>query len=239
MNNDQTHRATWARRATSQHTRTPGSRRRSLRHGGGFALALALPLLTAPPAAADLGDAGARHIILVSDGEETCAPPGPSEVARKLKSAGIELVVDDKSSHGNPAILMAEAYLPGEDTRWAHGVSIDNEWAHIQPVGIHTNRLTWDQTPAGAQRANVCTVVENEVRATATSHPVETAVELEAQAVSADGQTSPVQPSETADHAVAADDMSSVLDGPAALAGAVLLGVLAGLGIRAVNSRRG
>ncbi|MFD6335283.1 VWA domain-containing protein [Streptomyces niveus] len=296
-------------------------------------------------AAADLGDSGPRRIILISDGEETCAPPGPCDVARKLKGAGIELVVDtvgfrvgaqarselrciaaatkgtyvdaddadeladrinesvkraltpytangkpvrgaddcaqapriaagqylDQIAYGqqrwykvrlqpgqalrfsggvivgsayeNPAVVKVEAYLPGEETRWAHAVSIDNEWSHIQPVGIRTDRLTWDQIPAGEQSANVCTVVENRVRATATSHPVEIAVEVEGQAVSADGQTSPVQPPGTADPAptpaVAADDMSSVLDGPAALAGAVLLGVLAGLGIRAVSNRSG
>lgn len=45
-------------------------------------------------AAADLGDAGPRRIILVSDGEDTCAPPSPCEVARELKGAGIDLTVD-------------------------------------------------------------------------------------------------------------------------------------------------
>lgn len=296
-------------------------------------------------AAADVGDNGPRRIILVSDGEETCAPPGPCEVARKLKDAGIELVIDavgfrvgaqakrelkciaeatkgtyvdagdaddladelaqsvkraltpydadgrpvrgaddcggaprvaagqylDKISYGqqrwykvrlrpgqalrfsggvivgsayeNPAVVKVEAYLPGQDTRWAHGVSIDNEWSSIQPVGIRTDRLTWDQVPAGAQSADVCAVVDNQVRAASTSYPMEIAVDLEGQAVDPDGQTSPAQPPETArpdpEPAVAADDTSSLLDGPAALAGAVLLGVLAGLGIQAVNSRRG
>lgn len=45
-------------------------------------------------AADDLGDTGPRRIILVSDGEDTCAPPGPCEVARELKGAGIDLTVD-------------------------------------------------------------------------------------------------------------------------------------------------
>lgn len=295
-------------------------------------------------AAADLGDSGPRRIILVSDGEETCAPPGPCEVARRLKGAGIELVVDtvgfrvgaqakrelkciaeatkgtyvdagdadeladelaesvkraltpyeangkpvrgaddcaraprvaagqylDQISYGqqrwykvqlrpgqalrfsggvivgssydNPAIFKTAAYLPGEDTRWAHGVSIDTEWSHIQPVGIRTDRLTWDQVPAGAQSADVCAVVDNQVRAASTPYPVEIAVELEGQAVDPAGQTSPAQPpadpDPDSDPAAAADDTSSLLDGPAALVGAVLLGILAGLGIRTVNSRR-
>ena len=45
-------------------------------------------------AARDLGDEGPRRIILVSDGEDTCAPPSPCTVARELKGAGIDLVVD-------------------------------------------------------------------------------------------------------------------------------------------------
>lgn len=45
-------------------------------------------------AAEDLGDTGPRRIILVSDGEDTCAPPAPCEVARALEGAGIDLVVD-------------------------------------------------------------------------------------------------------------------------------------------------
>ena len=36
---------------------------------------------------------GPRSIVLVSDGEDTCAPPPPCEVAEQLKKAGIELVV--------------------------------------------------------------------------------------------------------------------------------------------------
>ncbi|MDG4859298.1 VWA domain-containing protein [Streptomyces sp. T-3] len=45
-------------------------------------------------AAADLGSEGERRIILVSDGEDTCAPPDPCEVARELKAQGVDLVID-------------------------------------------------------------------------------------------------------------------------------------------------
>ncbi|RII07964.1 von Willebrand factor type A domain protein [Streptomyces sp. YIM 130001] len=45
-------------------------------------------------AAKDLGDSGPRRIILVSDGEDTCAPPTACDVARDLKGAGIDLTVD-------------------------------------------------------------------------------------------------------------------------------------------------
>jgi Ca-activated chloride channel family protein len=36
---------------------------------------------------------GPRSIVLVSDGEDTCAPPAPCQVAAQLKKAGVELVV--------------------------------------------------------------------------------------------------------------------------------------------------
>ncbi|MFG2332838.1 VWA domain-containing protein [Streptomyces sp. NPDC048604] len=45
-------------------------------------------------AAKDLGTSGKRRIILISDGEDTCAPPPPCEVARELKAQGVDLAVD-------------------------------------------------------------------------------------------------------------------------------------------------
>jgi Ca-activated chloride channel family protein len=42
----------------------------------------------------DLGTEGKRRIILVSDGEDTCAPPEPCEIAKELAGAGVDLAVD-------------------------------------------------------------------------------------------------------------------------------------------------
>ncbi|WP_433604978.1 vWA domain-containing protein [Prescottella agglutinans] len=44
-------------------------------------------------AAAALPNSGPRSIVLVSDGEDTCAPPEPCEVARELKTQGVDLVM--------------------------------------------------------------------------------------------------------------------------------------------------
>lgn len=44
-------------------------------------------------AAQALPDSGPRSIVLVSDGEDTCAPPDPCEVARELESGGVDLAV--------------------------------------------------------------------------------------------------------------------------------------------------
>ena len=52
------------------------------------------PIGNALRAAADaLPNEGPRSIVLVSDGEDTCAPPAPCDVARELKQQGIDLVV--------------------------------------------------------------------------------------------------------------------------------------------------
>ncbi|MFC9998807.1 VWA domain-containing protein [Nocardia sp. NPDC127526] len=52
------------------------------------------PIGTALRTAAEaLPKEGPRSIVLVSDGEDTCAPPDPCEVARQLKQEGTDLVV--------------------------------------------------------------------------------------------------------------------------------------------------
>ncbi|MEV4274870.1 VWA domain-containing protein [Actinoplanes xinjiangensis] len=46
-------------------------------------------------AAKDLNGAGAaRRIVLITDGEDTCTPPDPCDVARELAAQGTDLVVD-------------------------------------------------------------------------------------------------------------------------------------------------
>jgi Mg-chelatase subunit ChlD len=42
-------------------------------------------------AAEDLGSSGPRTIVLVSDGEDTCQPPSPCEVAQRIARGGIEM----------------------------------------------------------------------------------------------------------------------------------------------------
>jgi Ca-activated chloride channel family protein len=46
-------------------------------------------------AAEDLGQGGSvRRIVLITDGEDTCTPPDPCEVARELAAQGTRLVID-------------------------------------------------------------------------------------------------------------------------------------------------
>ncbi|MFC8386300.1 VWA domain-containing protein [Nocardia sp. NPDC057272] len=52
------------------------------------------PMGTALRQAADaLPDSGPRSIVLVSDGDDTCSPPDPCEVAEELKAQGLDLIV--------------------------------------------------------------------------------------------------------------------------------------------------
>lgn len=44
-------------------------------------------------AAQALPKEGARSIVLVSDGEDTCAPPDPCDVAKQLKKQGVDLTI--------------------------------------------------------------------------------------------------------------------------------------------------
>ncbi|MEV6340389.1 VWA domain-containing protein [Nocardia vinacea] len=44
-------------------------------------------------AAETLPKSGPRSIVLVSDGDDTCSPPEPCEVARELKKQGLDLIV--------------------------------------------------------------------------------------------------------------------------------------------------
>lgn len=44
-------------------------------------------------AAHDLGSIGSRRIILLSDGEDTCSPPSPCQVAQELRGAGVDIDV--------------------------------------------------------------------------------------------------------------------------------------------------
>ena len=71
--------------------RTP---RRSSRRSTSVVASGYTPVGNALRAAADaLPNEGPRSIVLVSDGEDTCAPPAPCDVASELHQQGIDLVI--------------------------------------------------------------------------------------------------------------------------------------------------
>jgi Ca-activated chloride channel homolog len=77
-------------------------------------------------AAEALPTAGPRSIVLVSDGEDTCAPPDPCDVAKELAGQGIDLRihaigfdVDDKAKQQLTCLSRATGgtYVEAKDSR--------------------------------------------------------------------------------------------------------------------------
>ncbi|RPK32441.1 von Willebrand factor type A domain protein [Streptomyces sp. ADI92-24] len=239
-------------------------------------------------AAADLGNTGPRRIILVSDGEDTCAPPSPCQVARELQGAGVDLVVDtvglkvgaatkreltciakatkgtyvdagdadeladrldqsvkraltpyaqsgtktrggkdcpsapvltpgqylDRFGYGQsrwykvrlhpgqavrfsgsvipaaewdtPTSVRTQISLPGQPGIWETETAVEDRWSNVMSSGVQSDRLKWDEIPAGAASTDVCAEILNSVK-TSQAEPVEVAVGITGQAVKSDG----------------------------------------------------
>jgi Ca-activated chloride channel homolog len=98
-------------------------------------------------AAAQLPKEGQRSIVLVSDGEDTCAPPQPCEVAKELHRQGVDLHVHTIGFKVNPAARAQLAciaqntggtYHDAEDSDSLTGVLgrvTERALRHYEPVG--------------------------------------------------------------------------------------------------------
>ncbi|MEU4598415.1 VWA domain-containing protein [Nocardia sp. NPDC023988] len=105
------------------------------------------PMGTALRQAADaLPDSGPRSIVLVSDGDDTCAPPDPCEVAAELKRAGVDLVVhaigfavDDKARA--QLTCMAQA-TSGTYTDAADGAALERVLPRVSSTALRSYQAT-------------------------------------------------------------------------------------------------
>ncbi|MFB7878352.1 VWA domain-containing protein [Nocardia sp. NPDC056064] len=105
------------------------------------------PMGTALRQAADaLPDAGPRSIVLVSDGDDTCAPPDPCEVAAELKRQGVDLVVhsigfavDDKARA--QLTCMAQA-TGGTYTDAADGAALERVLPRVSAAALRNYEAT-------------------------------------------------------------------------------------------------
>lgn len=105
------------------------------------------PMGTALRQAADaLPDSGPRSIVLVSDGDDTCAPPDPCEVAAELKRAGVDLVVhaigfavDDKARA--QLTCMAQA-TGGTYTDAADGAALERVLPRVSSTALRSYQAT-------------------------------------------------------------------------------------------------
>ncbi|MGW0172457.1 vWA domain-containing protein [Rhodococcus sp. NPDC003322] len=97
-------------------------------------------------AAAALPNSGPRSVVLVSDGEDTCAPPEPCEVARELKKQGVDLVmhaigfaVDDKARA--QLTCMAQA-TGGTYTDAADGAALQRTLPRVTAAALRNYKAT-------------------------------------------------------------------------------------------------
>lgn len=104
-------------------------------------------------AARALPDSGPRSIVLVSDGEDTCAPPDPCQVARELDSAGVDLAVHaigfavDEKARAQLSCL-ADA-TGGSYTDAADGPALERTLPRVTAAALRGYQVTGTPTTGG------------------------------------------------------------------------------------------
>ncbi len=136
------------------------------------------PIGTALRTAADaLPDTGARAIVLVSDGEDTCAPPDPCEVARELTAQGATVVVhavgfavDAKSRAQLTCIAQVTG---GTYTDAPDGKTLERILPRVSATALRTyepagtpitGTATWDNAPVAEPGQHLDTIGQKETR---------------------------------------------------------------------------
>ncbi|GAB3988609.1 VWA domain-containing protein [Actinoallomurus acanthiterrae] len=110
-------------------------------------------------AAKDLG-AGetTRRIVLITDGEDTCAPPDPCDVARELAAQGIHLVIDTLGLNPNQKVQAQLTCIAnatgGTYTTVQHQQQLTSRLNQLVRRAGSTYQKTPRQVAGGAQCAN-------------------------------------------------------------------------------------
>ncbi|WP_406229660.1 vWA domain-containing protein [Nocardia sp. NBC_01009] len=128
-------------------------------------------------AAATLPKSGPRSIVLVSDGDDTCSPPDPCEVARELKQQGLDLVmhaigfaVDAKARA--QLTCMAQA-TGGTYTDAADGPALERTLPRVTSAALRnykaagapiTGTATYDTAPVATPGQYLDTIGQKEKR---------------------------------------------------------------------------
>ncbi|TCJ93477.1 vWA domain-containing protein [Nocardia alba] len=105
------------------------------------------PIGAALRLAADaLPDSGPRSIVLVSDGDDTCSPPDPCEVARELEQQGIDLIVhsigfavDDKARAQLTCVAQATG---GTYSDAADGAALERVLPRVSSAALRNYQAT-------------------------------------------------------------------------------------------------
>jgi Ca-activated chloride channel homolog len=110
----------------------------------------------------DLGSEGRRSIILVSDGEDTCAPPSPCQVARELAEQGVELTIDvvglDVSGRARAQLqCIAQAgrgtYYDADDAESLANALEQTSTRAFRPLSLAGEPIRGTRTPQAAPEA--------------------------------------------------------------------------------------
>jgi Ca-activated chloride channel family protein len=110
-------------------------------------------------AATDLGSGEtARRIVLITDGEDTCTPPSPCDVARELAAQGTNLIVDTLGLTLDDRVrrqltCIADA-TGGTYTAVQHQAQLTGRLTQLVHRADSTYRRTPRQVAGGAQCAN-------------------------------------------------------------------------------------
>jgi len=136
------------------------------------------PIGTALRTAADaLPDSGPRAVVLVSDGEDTCAPPDPCEVAKELAAAGTQIVVhavgfdvDEASRHQLTCIAQATG---GTYSDAPDGKALERILPRVTATALRTYESAgtpiaggpaWDAAPVAEPGQHLDTIGQGETR---------------------------------------------------------------------------
>jgi Ca-activated chloride channel family protein len=111
-------------------------------------------------AAALLPKEGPRSIVLVSDGEDTCAPPAPCDTARALKAAGTDLTVHtvgfkvDTTARSQLTCIAAAtggSYRETSDGASLGKILVSRVGEALRPYTAVGTRVHGSSSPVGAQ----------------------------------------------------------------------------------------
>jgi Ca-activated chloride channel homolog len=111
-------------------------------------------------AAALLPKEGPRSIVLVSDGEDTCAPPAPCDTARTLKAAGTDLTVHtvgfkvDTTARSQLTCIAAAtggSYRETSDGASLGKILVSRVGEALRPYTAVGTRVRGSASPVGAQ----------------------------------------------------------------------------------------
>ncbi|AXI81502.1 VWA domain-containing protein [Peterkaempfera bronchialis] len=108
-------------------------------------------------AAKDLGTGETtRRIVLITDGEDTCAPPDPCEVARELAAQGTHLVVDTLGLTLDDKVRRQLTCIAAATGGTYTAVQNGDELTHRIKQLVDRAQETYDQTPQQIAGADEC-----------------------------------------------------------------------------------